>query len=121
MSGAPAASDEATWAYRLHPVRGADYLRVSAGEEVADAVRAHHQRWDGAGFPDGLAGEEIPIAARIIAVANRFDALRHGGAGTPGATLETALDALRGDAGTLLDPELVKLALPALAQTDHPS
>jgi HD-GYP domain-containing protein (c-di-GMP phosphodiesterase class II) len=117
LSGAPDAGEEAGWAYRLHPVRGADYLRVSAGPEVADAVRAHHERWDGAGFPDGLAGEDIPLAARVVALANRFDALRHGGAGGPGLPLEAALDALRADAGTLLDPELVKLALPLLAQT----
>jgi ribonuclease P protein subunit RPR2 len=43
--------------------------------EAVDVVRSHHERWDGTGYPDGLAGEEIPLAARVFAVADVFDAL----------------------------------------------
>lgn len=93
-------SDDDRWSYRAHPVRGADYLRVSAGPEVAEAVRAHHEHWDGNGFPDGMAGEEIPLAARILAVADRMDDLRT--AGPADAVL-----ALSPDAGSRYDPAVV--------------
>ncbi len=64
---------EALHAYRRYPARGAGIIVASAGRTVADAVAAHHERWDGSGFPDGLVGDAIPPAARIIAVADMLD------------------------------------------------
>ena len=49
--------------------------RSSSSAEAAQVVRSHHERWDGSGYPDGLAGEEIPLAARVFAVADVLDAL----------------------------------------------
>jgi putative nucleotidyltransferase with HDIG domain len=73
----PAALSEAEWTVmKRHPEFGA---RIVAGipflEDVARIVRHHHERWDGKGYPDGLAGEAIPIGARIFAVADSFDAM----------------------------------------------
>ncbi|HWI71133.1 MAG TPA: HD-GYP domain-containing protein, partial [Baekduia sp.] len=61
---------------RRHPVWGAEALALVPGTDaVAAIVRAHHERWDGAGYPDGLAGDAIPLAARIIAVADAWHAM----------------------------------------------
>ncbi|GIV00959.1 MAG: hypothetical protein KatS3mg014_2574 [Actinomycetota bacterium] len=98
-------------AYRRHVERGARYARVSAGAQVADAIRHHHERWDGSGFPDGLAGEAIPLLARILAVADAYDRFRttpreDGTAPTPSECLEH----LRQEAGSAFDPVVVEAA-----------
>ena len=60
----------------LHPVTGAELLSADLfSKEIIKAVRHHHERWDGTGYPDGLAGENIPLPARVIAVADAFDAM----------------------------------------------
>jgi HD-GYP domain-containing protein (c-di-GMP phosphodiesterase class II) len=61
---------------RTHPVRGARMLeRAAAFQRGLACVLHHHERWDGTGYPDGLAGDEIPIEARILAVADAYDAM----------------------------------------------
>ena len=61
---------------RSHPDLGARIIaNIPFLEEVATIVRAHHERWDGSGYPEGLAEEEIPLGARIFAVADGFDAM----------------------------------------------
>ena len=65
--------------YRLHPVLGEQALLASDDMQgVAPLIRAHHERWDGQGFPDGLRGAAIPLGARILAVADAFEDLRSG-------------------------------------------
>lgn len=91
--------------YRGYPERGADYLRVSGGDEVALAVRHHEERWDGTGYPDGLAAEDIPIGARIIAVALALDALREDEHDP--TVLPDHLDRLFAEAGSRFDPTVV--------------
>lgn len=75
----PAAFDEAEWAImRTHPARSERIVLAAGLEEgrvIAVAVRHHHERFDGDGYPDGLAGEAIPILARIIAIADAYDAM----------------------------------------------
>jgi putative nucleotidyltransferase with HDIG domain len=98
-------------AYRRHVERGARYARVGAGPQVAEAIRHHHERWDGTGFPDGLAGEEIPMLARILAVADAYDRLcttprEDGTAPTPAECLET----LRQGARSAFDPVVIEAA-----------
>ena len=61
---------------RRHPVTGYEILRkVDDFKEIAVLVRHHHERWDGRGYPDGLAGDEIPISAQIVSIADVYDAL----------------------------------------------
>lgn len=106
---------EALLAYRQYPVRSAVYLASSAGPEVATAVRAHRERWDGTGFPDGISGDDIPISARVVATALAVRRMADGVDGLPrlGADLEAALEAL---AGSELDPDMVHVALEALEE-----
>ena len=61
---------------KIHSVVGAEILeRVNFPYRVAPIVRSHHEKWDGSGYPDGLKGEEIPIAARILAAVDVLDAM----------------------------------------------
>src|SRR5258706_9728940 len=61
---------------KIHPVVGAEILeRVSFPYPVVPVVRAHHEKWDGSGYPDGLKGEDIPMGARILGVVDCLDAL----------------------------------------------
>jgi ribonuclease P protein subunit RPR2 len=70
-------------------------------------VRSHHERWDGAGYPDGLRGEDIPLAARVFAVADVFDALTTDRPYRPASTLGEAREIIRGDSGSHFDPRVV--------------
>jgi len=94
---------------KRHSEIGAEMVRELGDEELTAIVRHHHERFDGSGYPDGLAGEEIPFGARIVAVADTFDAVTstrpyRGARGHP-----EALDLLLAEAGTQLDPDLVTL------------
>jgi len=97
-------------AYRLHPIRGAEALRA-AGDQVMAAVRHHHERWDGSGFPDGLVADASPIEARLIALADAYDRLTHDGATSP----TEALAVIEAAAGTQFDPDLARLAIRVFA------
>ena len=71
-------------------------------------ARFRHARWDGIGAPDGCSGEEIPLAARIVAVAAEFDLLTHRVPGHAGWDVDRTLDALDAQAGHRFDPEVVR-------------
>jgi two-component system cell cycle response regulator len=75
---------------------------------VAKVVRATHEHWDGSGYPDGLAGEGIPLGARIVAVCDAFDAMTTERPYRAARSIEDALDELRACAGTQFDPGVVK-------------
>lgn len=94
-----------------HARLGADILAFSRlHPDVLPAIRHHHERWDGEGFPDRLAGDQIPFAARIIAIANRYDALRFPRVGRGMSRVEAA-EQLGREAGASLDPALVARAI----------
>jgi len=76
---------------------------------VARLVRSSHERWDGEGYPDGLAGEDIPVGARIIFICDAFDAMRKEHAASPAREQQLALAEIRRGAGTQFDPQLVDL------------
>ncbi len=88
---------------KLHPGDGADMLAEVGDPEIAAMVRHHHERIDGHGYPDGLTGTEIPLGARIIAVADTFDAITSSRAYRRASTHKKALDILSREAGTQLD------------------
>jgi putative nucleotidyltransferase with HDIG domain len=93
-----------------HPVDGARLLlRVEGLGEVATAVLAHHERIDGQGYPDGLGGDDIPIAARILAIAEVYDVLTSEGSYRQPLSAAEAEDELRRVAGAQLDGRLVWL------------
>ncbi len=93
---------------KKHPVQGAEILRgIKHFENVALMVRHHHERMDGTGYPDGLRGEQIPIGARIVYVADAFDAMTEERPYRPSMSIEDAILELRKNAGTQFDPSVV--------------
>jgi len=100
-------------AIHTHPKRGAEVLAPIAHfhPQLADAVLCHHERWDGTGYPRGLRGKQIPIAARIIALADTFDAITHSRRYSHGRTARQAARIILQGRGTQFDPELVDLML----------
>jgi hypothetical protein len=92
---------------RRHPGDGAAMATGLGDPTITAMIRHHHERLDGAGYPAGLAGEEIPLGARIIAVADTFDAMTSNRAYRRAASHKRALDVLARESGTQLDAEAV--------------
>ena len=94
---------------RLHPVHAANALEhVDNMEEIARAVRHHHERWDGKGYPDGLKGEEIPLASRILSLVDAYDAMTSQRPYRGALRREYALQEILNCAGTQFDPGLAR-------------
>ncbi len=94
---------------RIHPVRGAEvFAKEPRLAEIARAVRHHHERYDGSGYPEGLRGDEIPLFSRIILVAETYEAMTHHRPYRRALAPEEATRRLQEGAGSQLDPEIVK-------------
>ncbi|SMB96662.1 HD domain-containing protein [Thermanaeromonas toyohensis ToBE] len=116
------------WKYvRLHPVSGADLLKRGilgeawqngSWEQVVLAVRHHHERWDGSGYPDGIKEEKIPLAARIIALADAYDAMTTDRPYRRALSRETALKRIVESAGTQFDPNLAQIFVKTLSSLE---
>jgi response regulator RpfG family c-di-GMP phosphodiesterase len=92
-----------------HPEIGARLVKpLDLKSSISMAIRHHHERWDGSGYPDGLAGEEIPFAARVIGIADAFDAMTCNRPYRPALTRELVCTELRRSAGAQFDPNLAK-------------
>ncbi|MCG7345505.1 HD-GYP domain-containing protein [Sporosarcina sp. ACRSL] len=103
-------TDEEYEVIKTHPVVGAK--AIEDVEEIADnlaVVYHHHERWDGKGYPDGLAGEETPLVARITAVADAFDAMTSTRSYRPALPFEEAYKRILEGKGSQFDPELVEV------------
>ena len=92
---------------KLHSADGADMLRSVRDPQLAAIVRHHHERLDGSGYPDGLAGEQIPLGARIIAVADTFDAMTSARPYRDAHRHRAGLEILAAQAGSQLDGQAV--------------
>lgn len=93
-----------------HAAIGADIVsRLEFYKPSVETIRHHHERWDGTGYPDGLAGDRIPLGARIIAVADAFDAMTSDRVYRPAMPVEDALRELRKGKGNQFDPNIVEL------------
>ncbi|HKO16322.1 MAG TPA: HD domain-containing phosphohydrolase [Gemmatimonadaceae bacterium] len=91
-----------------HAVAGADMLQdIDFPWDVLPMIRHHHERWDGAGYPDGLRGEAIPLSARILCVADVYDALTTTRPYRPAFSRDDALRVMREDAGRVFDPTVL--------------
>lgn len=103
-------TDEEFEHIKEHPVRSHEVVRrVPQLRGALDGVRHHHERYDGRGYPDGLAGENIPLQARIVLVADIYDALTTSRSYRTAFSIEKALAILREEAGTVGDPTLVNI------------
>jgi len=95
---------------KIHPLVGAEILeRVQFPYPVVPIVRAHHERWDGNGYPCGLRGQEIPTGARILAVVDCLDGLASDRQYRPALPLEKAMEHVVGEAGKSFDPKVVEV------------
>lgn len=107
---------------RTHPAKGADIIRNIANIErlvsmdrIVSAVRHHHETFDGRGYPDGLAGADIPLEARLLAVTDTYDAITSDRPYRKGGRPERAISEIVGNRGTQFDPECVDAFEAALA------
>ena len=95
---------------KIHPVVGAQILeQVQFPYPVAPLVRAHHEKWDGTGYPDGLSGEEIPLGARILTAVDVLDALASDRQYRKAMPLTQAIEILKRDSGKMFDPRVVEV------------
>jgi HD-GYP domain-containing protein (c-di-GMP phosphodiesterase class II) len=100
-----------------HAARGAELLEgVTFLEESLRGIRHHHERWDGKGYPDGLRGADIPMASRVIAVADAFDSLTMARPHRAACTSQEAVSHIVGRAGTQFDPLVVDALVRALGR-----
>jgi putative nucleotidyltransferase with HDIG domain len=106
----PGKLDDAEWKImRMHTIYGDEMLRQVGGllADVGGIVRSSHERYDGRGYPDGFAGEQIPIEARIITACDSFSAMTADRAYRCGMSVPDAIEELRRCSGTQFDPQVV--------------
>jgi putative nucleotidyltransferase with HDIG domain len=101
-------TDEEYRIMQQHPVIGAEIVAsIERLKDVQEAIRWHHEKWDGSGYPDGISGEKIPLMARIVAVADTFDAVTTQRVYQDPFTPEEALEILRKLTGKAFDARIV--------------
>jgi len=105
---------------KIHPVVGAEILeRVQFPYPVVPIVRAHHEKWDGSGYPAGLKGEEIPIGARILAAVDCLDALASNRQYRRAIPLDRAMEIVSSEAGKSFDPRVVEVLARRYAELEQ--
>jgi putative nucleotidyltransferase with HDIG domain len=105
---------------KQHPALGVGILTpVKEMESALPVVKHHHERYDGRGYPDGLEGEDIPLIARIVSVADAFDSMIRARPYGYGVSQEAALEEIRENSGTQFDPRIVNVLLEAVYAPDE--
>jgi HD-GYP domain-containing protein (c-di-GMP phosphodiesterase class II) len=95
---------------RTHPLVGVQIVApIAFLQGAVELIRHHHERFDGSGYPDGLRGEQIPLAARVFSVADSFDAMTSDRPYRGAMGVERALAEIQGGAGSQFDPEIVRV------------
>ncbi len=114
----PGPLDDVEWeVMRMHPAIGEGIASSTAGlAHIAQAIRAEHERWDGKGYPDGLSGEKIPVASRIVLVCDAFHAMTSDRPYRKALGVEAALGELKDNAGTQFCPRTVAAFLSMVSQ-----
>jgi HD-GYP domain-containing protein (c-di-GMP phosphodiesterase class II) len=113
----PGKLDEQEWAIvKMHTIEGQRMLETVGGvmRSVGRIVRSSHERWDGAGYPDGLRGEEIPLESRIVSACDAFDAMTTTRSYRKGMSVDVAVAELVANSGTQFDPAVVEAVLEVL-------
>lgn len=100
-----------------HVVLGEAILASTTMREILPWVRHHHECWDGTGYPDGIAGEDIPLEARILALANAYDAMRSNRPYRPGMSRSAALQEIDLGLGTAYDPSVGEVFIDSIGRT----
>ena len=119
--GKPGKLDESEWkVMRSHPKFGAEIIGVHPDSELLTMARevalSHHEKWDGTGYPYGLKGEKIPLSARIVAIADVFDALTQERVYKRAWSEEEAFDFIRDNSGKHFDPAVVNAFFSAISE-----
>jgi HD-GYP domain-containing protein (c-di-GMP phosphodiesterase class II) len=95
---------------RNHPLIGEQLVRRIAGlADAAPVIRHHHERYDGTGYPDGLVGDQTPVEARVLAIANAYAAITADRVYAAGVPQDQALEAIEAEAGRQFDPSIARL------------
>jgi HD-GYP domain-containing protein (c-di-GMP phosphodiesterase class II) len=103
--------------HRLHASLGARMLsRIKLWEDLGPMVLHHHERWDGAGYPEGLAGDDIPLESRIIALADTFDSMTSASSYREPRDFDDALAQVESCAGSQFDPRVASAFLELVEQ-----
>jgi HD-GYP domain-containing protein (c-di-GMP phosphodiesterase class II) len=106
---------------RRHPAAGEEIVRgIPAIAHMAPLLRSMHEHWDGGGYPDGLRGEQIPLAARIVMACDAYEAITSDRPYDPSRPPEVAAEELREGAGSQFDPRVVAAFLQVLRERGTP-
>ena len=115
-------NDEEKEIFRSHPKKGCTILEpITFLRELIPIIYHHHERYDGLGYPEGKAGEDVPIGSRILAVADSYDAMTSTRAYREALSKEAAINELKANSGTQFDPAVVDAFLLILEDTPHVS
>lgn len=113
-------SEDEFAAMKLHCVIGIRILeRIEGLQGALPMIKHHHERWNGQGYPDGLAGEDIPLGARIISVAETFDILTSTVPWRQPMTVQGAIDEIRRCSGSQFDPQVVRAFIEVMDEALH--
>ncbi|UCD70491.1 MAG: HD domain-containing protein [Syntrophobacterales bacterium] len=108
-------TDQELYLIQQHPVMGEQIVeRIGLLREAGSFIRHHHERFDGKGYPDGLAGAKIPLQARILFIAETFDCIRSNSSFQRGLSFNRSIDVITRESDTQFDPEIVRVFLNSL-------